>query len=150
MLHATTAVALRLVAEPKTREQAAYEAIRGHIIAGRWRPGETLAVSHLARDLGISRIPVTNAVKRLASEGFLQVRPHLEAVVAPLDVNVVREIYLMRAALEALALSEAARRATADDIMTIRTQNDDLWQASATPETPVATLRMLDRAFHRQ
>lgn len=136
-------------AESKTREQAAYEAIRGNIIAGRWHPGTTLAISHLARDLGISRIPVTNAVKRLASEGFLQVRPHLEAVVAPLEVDAVREVYLMRAALEALALTEAAMRATPDDISSIRTRNDELRLAAAVPTTGVAHLRALDRSFHR-
>lgn len=150
MQHARDQLPTLAVVESKTREQAAYEVIRGNIIAGRWRPGAALAISHLARDLGISRIPVTNAVKRLASEGFLQVRPHLEAVVAPLDVAVVREVYLMRAALEALALGEAATRATPADIMAMRARNNELRLAASAPTTTVAHLRTLDRSFHRQ
>lgn len=149
MQHAIDQLPALAVVASKTREQAAYEAIRGTIIAGRWRPGTALVISHLARDLGISRIPVTNAVKRLASEGFLQVRPHLEAVVAPLDVAVVREVYLMRAALEALALGEAATRATPADILALRARNNELRLAASAPTTTVAHLRTLDRSFHR-
>lgn len=139
---------VHLTASFKTREQAAYDAIRAAIIAGEWQPGESLVGSRIAIDLGISRIPVANAIKRLSSEGFLVLRPHKEAVIAPLDPAEVREIYLMRASLEAMALSEAARRATPADIAAVRTLNGELAAARARHDGTMIEFRQIDRSFH--
>lgn len=132
----------------RTREQAAYDVLRQAIIGGRWKPGETLAVSRLAQDLGMSRFPVTNAVKRLAGEGFVRMRPHQEAVVAPLEEAEIREIYLMRAALEALAADEASRRASTAELETLRSINEELGAAANKPTATLADIRALDQAFH--
>lgn len=137
-----------LTAAPKTREQAAYEALRTAIITGRWRPGESLVVSRIALDLGISRIPVTNAMKQLASEGFVRMRPHQEAVVALLDAAEIREIHLMRAALEALAAAEAATRTQQHDIDDLRVLNDELGRIAATPGATLEDVRAVDKRLH--
>jgi len=138
----------RLTADLKTREQVAYEALRQAVIAGRWKPGESLVISRIALDMGISRIPVTNAVKRLASEGFLRVRPHQEAVVAPLIPAEIREIYLMRANLESLAVAEAARNITPDDLVDIRRLNEEIRTVSAAEDSTIEQIRTADKAFH--
>lgn len=140
----------RLSVSLKTREQAAYDALREALIAGRWQPGESLVISRLALDLGMSRIPVTNAVKQLASEGFVRVRPHQEAIVAPLIAAEVREIYLMRAALEALALAEAATKVSPEDLAAIKTLNEQLRQVKESPGSTIADARAIDRAFHER
>lgn len=139
---------VHLTAAFMTREQAAYDAIRAAIIAGQWHPGESLVVSRIAIDLGISRIPVANAIKRLSSEGFLVLRPHKEAVIAPLDPAEVREIYLMRAALESMVMRDAASRATPADIAALHVLNDELGEMRRQPETTMSELRRVDRAFH--
>lgn len=140
----------RLSVSLKTREQAAYEALREAVIAGRWQPGEPLVISRIALDLGMSRIPVTNAVKQLASEGFVRVRPHQEAVVAPLNPSEIREIYLMRAALESLALSEAVTRVSAADLAEVRALNDELRQVNDSPNATISDARAIDKVFHHR
>lgn len=137
-------------ADVMTREQAAYNAIRRAIVAGRWRPGETLVVSRIALDLGVSRITVASAFKRLAAEGFIQLRPHKEVVIAALDPAAVREIYLMRAALEAVVLREAAARVTAADLTHARELNETLRRLRASDQTAIAAVRAIDQAFHTQ
>lgn len=132
----------------KTREQVAYEALRQAVITGTWKPGESLVISRIALDMGISRIPVTNAVKRLASEGFLRVRPHQEAVVAPLIPAEIREIYLMRATLESLAVKEAARNITPDDMVDIRRLNEEIRTVSTSDSSTIEQIRTVDKAFH--
>jgi DNA-binding GntR family transcriptional regulator len=133
----------------KTREQAAYESIRRAIIQGRWGPDEPLVVSKISAELGVSRITVSNAVKRLAGEGFVRLTPHKEAVVARLDPAGVREIYLMRAELEALAATEATARITASALTEARRLNDVVRQWRAGLPDAIHALRAADRAFHR-
>jgi DNA-binding GntR family transcriptional regulator len=122
--------------------------LRQAIIGGRWQPGESLVVSRIAHDIGISRIPVTNAMKQLASEGFIRMQPHQEAVVASLVPTEVREIYLMRAALEVLAIEEAVGRVTDDDIAEIQELNQAIGDLAAQPDATIQELRRLDRVFH--
>lgn len=133
----------------KTREQAAYESLRQAIIQGRWGPDEPLVVSRIASDLGVSRITVSNALKRLAGEGFVTLMPHKEAAVARLDPAGVKEIYLMRTELEALAIREAAGRTTAEDMKEGRRLNGLIHQMRADPSGAIPAIRAADRAFHR-
>jgi len=133
----------------KTREQAAYDSLRQAIIQGRWGPDEHLVVSRIASDLGVSRITVSNALKRLAGEGFVSLMPHKEAVVARLDPEGVREIYLMRAELEALAARETAVRITTEELEEGRRLNGVVRQLRADPSGSIPAIRSADRAFHR-
>jgi DNA-binding GntR family transcriptional regulator len=133
----------------KTREQAAYESIRLAIIQGRWGPAEPVVASQLAADLGVSRITVANALKRLAGEGFVRLAPHKEAVVARLDPEGVREIYMMRAELEALATREAASRISAAQLHEAHRLNETVRRRRAELPSALHALRAADRAFHR-
>lgn len=142
MQHAT-----RLVIETKTREQATYEALREAILAGRWAPGEPLVGSRIADELEVSRITVANALKRLSGEGFVRLTPHKGAEVARLNPGEVREIYLMRAELEALAVREATRWLSVHDLNAINTLNDQIG-ALQNQGADVAELRRVDRVFH--
>ncbi len=142
--------AIGIGAEFKTREQAAYEGIRAAIVDGRLEQATPVNVSRLADEMGTSRITVGNALKRLAGEGFVLLRPHREAIVAPIDPGLIREIYLMRAELEALAGREEARLITDGDLADLIEINERI--ARIRHETPldVRALRTADVAFHRR
>ena len=142
MQHAT-----QMVIETKTREQAAYDALREAILAGRWAPGEPLVGSRIADELQVSRITVANALKRLSGEGFVRLTPHKGAEVARLNPAEVREIYLMRAELEALAVREAVRWLSAHDLVAMTRINDEIG-ALHDQAADVAELRRVDRRFH--
>ncbi|HEV2528768.1 MAG TPA: GntR family transcriptional regulator [Thermomicrobiales bacterium] len=135
--------------QAKTREQATYEVLRQAIVAGRWAPGTSLVGSRLADEIGVSRITIANALKRLAGEGFVETTPHKGAVVARLDPAVVREIYLMRAALEALAASEAATRMDHSDLERLHARNAAIAAADASG-ADMREVRQLDREFHEE
>ena len=133
----------------KTREQAAYEALRSAITEGRFAEGEPLVGSRIATELGVSRITVANAFKRLSAEGFIRLVPHKEAIVAPLDREDIRQIYLIRAELEALSARESATRVTTADIAELRRINRDLELAESVTEPDMRQLRGIDIGFHR-
>ena len=136
--------------DTKTREQATYEVLRKSIIRGRWTDEDHLVASKLALELGVSRITVANAMKRLASEGFILLEPHKEAVVAPFDRTDIRQIYLMRAELEALSAREAAARTSELDIQELRAINDELGALANESDRDVRAMRSVDLAFHRR
>ncbi|CAN5490875.1 GntR family transcriptional regulator [soil metagenome] len=136
--------------ETKTREQVTYEVLRRAIVQGRWADNEPLVASRLATELGVSRITVANAFKRLSGEGFVKLVPHKEAIIAPLDRTDIRQIYLMRAELEALSASEAAGLVQRADLADLQNINTELGALERSPSRDVREMRAVDLAFHRR
>jgi DNA-binding GntR family transcriptional regulator len=81
--------------------------IRQMILSGRISPGSVLRQEVLAEELGVSRVPVREAISRLHSEGLLNVVPHKGAYVQELSVDEVRETFNIRLRLEPWVFSEA-------------------------------------------
>jgi len=90
--------------------RTAYEAIRQEIVEGGYKPGERLVEQRLAEAHGLSRTPVREALKWLEAEGLVRIEPHRGAVVRPMTLNDVRDIYELRAELEGYAARRAAAR----------------------------------------
>lgn len=88
------------------------EHVRTLILSGRLGPGDRLNEVEIAQALAISRGPVREAVRRLASTGLVEAAPNLGSRVARLDDARVRSLYEVREALEALAARLAADRMT--------------------------------------
>jgi len=89
---------------------AATELIRAAIVDGRLAPGQRLKEEELARELGISRTPVREALLILQAEGLVDAAPNRGAVVKALDADDLEDLYQLRALLE----GHAARRAAAN------------------------------------
>src|SRR4051812_43907 len=82
----------------RTVNDATTGQIRAWILNGRLKPGERLHQEQLAVDLGVSRMPVREAIRQLAAEGLVQLIPHRGAFVSSLDPDEIRELYEVRAA----------------------------------------------------
>jgi DNA-binding GntR family transcriptional regulator len=89
------------------------ESLRQAIIEGHLSPGESLRQENLAQHFAVSRIPVREALRRLESEGWIELQRHRGARVTALSAEEVREIYEIRASLEVTALQLAAPNHTA-------------------------------------
>ncbi|MDQ4145816.1 MAG: GntR family transcriptional regulator [Actinomycetota bacterium] len=94
----------------------AYLNIKDEILTGRLRPGEIVAANQLADVYRMSRTPIHEALKLLASEGLVQVIPRVGYVISSISVTDVQEIFQLRVTLEALALELALQRVTDKDI----------------------------------
>ena len=98
------------------RGDLAYQNLKAQLLSGAFSPGSTLSTYHLAAELGISRTPISQALKRLEDEGFVEIIPQVGCrVVQPTPARVV-EVFVLRAVLEGLAAEIAAQRITAPDI----------------------------------
>lgn len=84
----------------ETSGQTATRILRDKILAGDLDPGTKLNQHHLAAELGMSRIPVRDALRSLASEGLVEVRAHTTAVVSQLSTRDLQELYELRIAIE--------------------------------------------------
>jgi DNA-binding GntR family transcriptional regulator len=85
--------------------------IRDDILTRRVAPGERLVESDLTRRFDVSRGPIREALRRLAAEGFIEHAPNRGAVVRRLSIEDIRELFQIRAELEALAARLAASAA---------------------------------------
>ena len=88
----------------------AYDHIQQGIITGRLKAGVVLSEAALAKKLGISRTPIGEAIRQLASEGLVQQVPRYGTIVRPLERQDLVELYEMREALESYAAAKAAAR----------------------------------------
>ncbi|MFY0406533.1 GntR family transcriptional regulator [Solicola sp. PLA-1-18] len=91
----------------------ALERIRDLVIDGELRPGDRLVERQLADRLGVSRVPVREALQQLAHEGFAEERPTRGMVVRALDAEDTETLFAVRAALEDLVCDRIVL--TADD-----------------------------------
>lgn len=108
------------VERPVPLRQSVYEALVELVIAGRLTPGQHLVETELARQLGVSRQPVREALHRLEAEGWVDLRPNQGAFVhVPTDQE-VDELLDVRELLEVETARLAARAAGAGQIARLR------------------------------
>lgn len=100
----------------KPLRELVFEALREAIINGKLKPGERLMEIQLADDLGVSRTPVREAIRKLELEGFVVMIPRKGAYVADISLKEIADVFEIRGALEGLAAELAAERATEDEI----------------------------------
>lgn len=93
-----------------------YEALRDAIFNQGMKPGERLMETELAEEMGVSRTPVREAIRKLELEGYVVMIPRKGAYVAGLSIKDINEVFEIRGALEALAAGLAAQRATQEEI----------------------------------
>src|ERR1700723_2971061 len=88
------------------------EAIAERIISGALQPDAPLRQDHVAREFNSSHVPVREAFRQLEAQHLVVSLPRRGVRIAPLDANSVKEIAEMRAALEVVALRNAAPKLT--------------------------------------
>jgi DNA-binding GntR family transcriptional regulator/anti-sigma regulatory factor (Ser/Thr protein kinase) len=103
--------------EPRiSRTEWAYRHLTDEILRGRWEPGETLSTYALADELEVSRTPVLEALKRLETEGLVEIIPQVGCRVVGASAVAMEELFALRAVVEGLAAEAAARRIGADEL----------------------------------
>lgn len=93
-----------------TAEEEAYRHLLTGIRTGRFRAGTRLIPEEIASEIGMSRMPVREAFRRLATEGLVLIRPNRGCVVAGLTTEEIYEVFEIRSVLEGLAVRLATPR----------------------------------------
>jgi DNA-binding GntR family transcriptional regulator len=111
---------IRPVERPVPLRQSVYEALVELVIAGRLSPGQHLVETELARQLGVSRQPVREALHRLEAEGWVDLRPNQGAFVHVPTDREVDQLLDVRELLEVETARLAARVVSADQLARLR------------------------------
>mgnify|MGYP006269471701 FL=1 len=130
--------------------EKAYTTIRSKIGAGAYSPGTRLTEAELVALCRVSRTPVREALRQLARDGLVQIKPRVGAVVAGWEPNDLGDLFAARAELEALAAARAAERATGADLDRIEAKAAAMEAYAAEHDGPVDRTRLteLNSAFH--
>jgi len=156
------------VGKPQTKQAYVYSTLREAIMHCKLRPGQRLIIEDIARELGVSPIPVREALHMLQSEGLVHNVAHSGSVVTPITPDSVRETFTILEGLETVAARVAAQRMQPEDIAELEAivskmdhavarQAEDEWSAlnkefhtaivkiTDMPTLQEMTIRMLDR-----
>ena len=100
----------------KPLREVVSEALREAITNGTLLPGERLMEIQLAEELGVSRTPVREAIRKLELEGFVVMVPRRGTYVSDLSLKDINEVFEIRTALDVLAAGLAAERITDEEL----------------------------------
>ncbi|MHB1509735.1 MAG: GntR family transcriptional regulator [Acidimicrobiales bacterium] len=134
----------RAPGEHRTLAEKAFSSLHEAILTGALKPGERLPIEEVAELLGMSPMPVREAVRRLDLLGLVQNIPHKGARVTELSMEDLSEIYALRLILEPLAVYRAAEVFDQADLQRAQTALDVM---NAAPDGSPDTWRS-HSAFH--
>lgn len=139
--------------EAKDRSLAserAYSYLRDSIYSGHFKPGQVVTEDELAGVVGVSRTPVREAIRRASADGFLELEGFRRARVSNFTDEDTRDIFEMRAVLEALAAERAATRITDAEIGQLERLTDSLEAATrAGGESLLREFADFNNEFHK-
>jgi DNA-binding GntR family transcriptional regulator len=105
---------------PPGLHEVALDALRRKIVRGELAPGRRLSEPELCETLGISRTPLREALKLLATEGLVTLRRNRSAIVAPLNPGELRGLFEAESCIESFAAGLAAERMTSAELKRLR------------------------------
>lgn len=122
--------------------------VRELIVTGKLAPGNRLVERTLAAALGVSRVPVREALRALEREGFVEERPTRGMVVRRLDDDEVEMLFTIRGALDAVICRRLLAVLDDEGLADLQTTVDDAAQALASGDRPAAV--RANSAFHER
>lgn len=128
----------------RTAQERVEEALRQAILGGELSPGEPLVLADLSDQLGVSRTPIREAMRALASEGLIDMDSFRSATVHTPSLEEAREIYDLRLVLDPIAVRRAVERITPEELETAQAIHETMLSSDDIGEWVDA-----NREFHR-
>ncbi|MEY9778325.1 GntR family transcriptional regulator [Arthrobacter sp. MW3 TE3886] len=128
------------------KQDWAYEQVREWILDGELKPGTRIDQEQLTAALGISRIPLREALAHLVAEGWIVGQPHRHLVVSELSLADARDVYSGRQAVESMLAGAAAQKArpdSLDSVLEVLARQREAFSTAAIKE-----VQRLDKQFH--
>ncbi|MBB6669343.1 GntR family transcriptional regulator [Cohnella nanjingensis] len=127
-----------------------YALLKQQILSHVMPAGEKINIDKLARELGVSNIPIRESLFRLASEGFVTIIPFKGMFVAEMSLKDINEIFEIRTQLEELAIRKAAPRITKERLQQILQELERANEAAAeeNSEEKENEIRQMNEGLH--
>ena len=128
------------------KQERTYAILRDRIFSGEFQPMARLNIDALSRELGVSPIPVREALRRLEAEGWVRFQPNAGAIVAPVNATTWEQEMVAVAILEGAATADAAARLRPSDMRRLRALAAEM-ERVATAGDPLK-FSALNRSLH--
>jgi DNA-binding GntR family transcriptional regulator len=128
------------------KQERTYTVLRDRIHSGAFAPQARLNIDALARELGVSAIPVREALRRLEAEGWVKFQPNAGAIVAPVDSTAWEQQMVAVAILEGAATADAAAHLSPSDLAEIKALAAEMDRVAT--EGDAAEFSSLNRRLH--
>ncbi|MFA8437861.1 GntR family transcriptional regulator [Pueribacillus sp. YX66] len=122
--------------------------LREAILKGEFNMGDRLIQEEWAEKLGVSRMPIREALRQLEVEGLVKIEPRRGAIVTPISVEDIEEIYQLRALLEGKAVVMSLPNLDDDDIQELESLHLKMTKLRA-DDSDVEKYMELNNKFHQ-
>ncbi len=100
----------------RSKNELVYDQLRSSIISGEYKPGNRLVIDQLAIELGVSQIPIREAMRELEADGFVTIEPYAGATVTELNAGFIFEVFGLLESIEIMCSRNACCRMTEDEL----------------------------------
>lgn len=111
------------------RSDAVFSALKSKILGFEYAPGEALTELAIAAEMNVSRTPIREALRRLEHEQLVQIIPHKGAIVTRISEEGIREVYLIRQALEGICAWRAVESISEENLSAVGESMDKATKA---------------------
>ena len=102
--------------EYRSKNELVYQRLRTAIIHGEYRPGTRLVIDQLAAELGVSQIPIREAIRQLESDGFVTFEPYAGAKVTDITAGFIFEVFALLESVEVICSRAACQLMTEQEL----------------------------------
>lgn len=129
-----------------SKQERSYQTIRQRILDGTYGPGYRLTIDTLAKEIGVSQVPIREATRRLEAEGWVIYRRNIGPQVSPIDHEKWAQAMVTLAVLEGYATAKAVPHMGAKEIHLLREGNASMKEAIESLD--IIKFSHLNRQFH--
>mgnify|MGYP003609114805 CR=1 FL=1 len=129
-----------------------YKSLKEDILFMRIKPGEAVGEIETAERFNVSRTPVRDAIRRLESDGLLEVKPHIGTYVSLIDLDQITDVMFMREQIEKAIMKDLAQHGKQTDFLKLGSQlkiQKELMESNSSGRELAAEFIKLDNEFHR-
>ncbi|MCB8943733.1 MAG: GntR family transcriptional regulator [Ardenticatenaceae bacterium] len=130
----------------RSKNEVVYELLHQAIIRGDYKPGERVVIDDVATKLGVSSIPIREALRQLEADGFVEIAPYVGATVTEISADSIFEIFGLLETMEAICARSACRCMTDAEIAKL----DELVQQMDASMNDPENWSKLNKTFHLQ
>ncbi len=134
----------------RSKNEQVYELLKSKIVRGEMKPGEPVVIDALARQLGVSQIPIREALRQLEANGFVRIAPYVGASVTEIHSGSIHEVFSMLEHMEILSGRAACQTMTDEGFDALAAMIDDMTRLMDDPEAWSESNKRLHRFICRQ